>query len=108
MGDQFGPIETDMRKLNSEAVALDPIHCRAICEEIGERLRHILKLEAEIPQRLLTLLERLDELEGAPSIVPTIEDISSLRYRPLDLTTQSNDPRHLFSATSRKLASAGS
>jgi len=57
---------------------LDSGHCRAICEEIGERLRIVLDREAgEIPQRLRLLLDRLAELdaEQAPSIVPAMDDL---------------------------------
>jgi hypothetical protein len=62
---------------NAEALALDHAHCRAICEEIGERLRQVLKPEAlEIPARLLALLDRLAELDEAPSIVPSIDETS--------------------------------
>jgi hypothetical protein len=81
-----------MQKRNGEAAALDPIHCRAICDEIGERLCQILKVEAEIPQRLRALLDKLDDLEPAPSIVPTIDEVSSLpRYNPSAQITRSND-----------------
>jgi hypothetical protein len=108
MFEQLRTTETDMRKHNSEAAALNPIHCRAICDEIGERLRQILKVEAEIPQRLLTLLEKLDELESAPSIVPTMDELSSLpRYNPTALIRRSTDPLDRLTATSRKLASVG-
>jgi hypothetical protein len=63
---------------------LDPTHCRAICDEIGERLGFILKPASDIPPRLLYLIGRLAELEkadlpqleSAPSIVPSIEDMS--------------------------------
>jgi hypothetical protein len=57
---------------------LDSGHCRAICDEIGERLRIILDREAdEIPQRLRLLTDRLAELDGAqaPSIVPAMGDM---------------------------------
>jgi hypothetical protein len=96
-----------MSKRNSEALALDHAHCRAICDEIGERLRQVLKPEAlEIPQRLLTLLDRLAELEQAPSIVPSIDEMSFQRYpEPSARATQSTDLA--LPATNRKLASAG-
>jgi hypothetical protein len=64
---------------------LDHTHCRAICDEIGERLGFILKpATSDIPPRLLYLIGRLAELEkadlpqleSAPSIVPSIEDMS--------------------------------
>jgi hypothetical protein len=62
---------------DAEASALDHTHCRAICEEIGERLRQVLKPEPlEIPRRLLVLLDRLAELDDAPSIVPSVEETS--------------------------------
>ncbi|MHB8268492.1 hypothetical protein [Bradyrhizobium sp.] len=57
---------------------IDSGHCRAICDEIGDRLRILLDKEAgEIPQRLRLLIDRLAELDGAqaPSIVPAMEDI---------------------------------
>ncbi len=54
------------------ALALDHAHCRAICDEIGDRLREVLKPEAmEIPERLRALLDRLAQLDEAPSIVPS-------------------------------------
>jgi hypothetical protein len=56
---------------------IDSEHCRAICDEIGERLRILLDKEAgEIPQRLRFLMDRLAELDRvpAPSIVPAMDD----------------------------------
>jgi hypothetical protein len=61
-------------------LALDSIHSRAICDEIGDRLRIALGREAaEIPSFLARLVDRLAELDRvpAPSIVPSIGDISS-------------------------------
>jgi hypothetical protein len=58
-------------------LALDSTHCRAICDEIGERLRCALSREvSEIPPFLCELVDRLAELErvDAPSIVPSIDD----------------------------------
>jgi len=57
---------------------LDHIHCRAICDEIGERLREVLRREAsEMPPRLLMLLDELAQLDDhGPSIVPSIDEIS--------------------------------
>jgi hypothetical protein len=57
------------------ALNLDHAHCRAICDEIGERLRHAIKMDDEIPQRFVVLLSRLAELERAPSIVPSMDEI---------------------------------
>ena len=95
-----------MTKRNSEALALDHVHCRAICDEIGERLRQVLKPETlEIPQRLLTLLERLALLEQLPSIVPSIDEASFQRFPETSArTTRSADLA--LPATSRKSASA--
>ena len=62
---------------NPQGLALDHAHWRAICDEIGERLGQVLKPEAlEIPERLRALLERLAELEHAPSIVPSSDEMS--------------------------------
>jgi hypothetical protein len=57
---------------------IDSGHCRAICDEIGDRLRILLDKEpGEIPQRLRLLIDRLAELdaEQAPSIVPAMDDM---------------------------------
>ena len=59
-------------------VALDSTHSRAVCDEIGERLRDVLGRDAaEIPSHLRRLVDRLAELERvpAPSIVPEIDDM---------------------------------
>ena len=55
----------------------DSEHCRAICDEIGDRLRDILDRDDQAPSPyLLRLVSRLGELDhDAPSIVPSIEDI---------------------------------
>ena len=58
--------------------ALDSTHSRAICDEIGERLRDALGRQvAEMPLHLRRLVDRLAELDHvpAPSIVPAIDDI---------------------------------
>jgi hypothetical protein len=57
---------------------IDSGHCRAICDEIGDRLRIALDREASAPpQRLQMLIDRLAELEReqAPSIVPAMDDM---------------------------------
>ena len=97
-----------MPNRNAEALALDDAHCRAICDEIGERLREVLKPEAlEIPQRLRELLDRLAQMEQAPSIVPSIDEMSFPRCpEPSGRITRSTDPA--LPATNRRLASAGS
>lgn len=96
-----------LTRRDAEALALDHAHCRAICDEIGERLRQVLKPEAlDIPQRLLALLERLAELEQAPSIVPSNDEMSSRSPEFSTRTRRSAEP--MVSSTNRKLASAGS
>jgi hypothetical protein len=68
---------------------LDHIHCRAICDEIGDRLRDVLGREAsEIPPRLLMLVDKLAELELAPSIVPSIDEMLP-RSGPFDSVKRS-------------------
>jgi hypothetical protein len=57
---------------------IDSTHCRAICDEIGERLRIILDRETTaLPPRLQVLMLRLaaQDLAGSPSILPSIERV---------------------------------
>jgi hypothetical protein len=63
----------------SAALKLNSVHCRAICEEVGERLRILLDREAgAIPPRLQLLVHRLAELDcEAPSIVPAMDDMAA-------------------------------
>ena len=60
-------------------------HCRAICDEIGERLRVILSRDPpDLPVQLRMLMSRLaeqDDIILAPSIVPSIDDM----VRPLNV-----------------------
>ncbi|HXI06097.1 MAG: hypothetical protein ACRC1G_05000 [Bradyrhizobium sp.] len=59
---------------------LDSLHCRAICEEIGERLRIMLDVEASaLPPRLQVLMLRLaaQEMAESPSITPSIADMAA-------------------------------
>jgi hypothetical protein len=79
-----------MPKRNTTKLVLDHIHCRAICDEIGERFRDALRRDTpEIPPRLLLLLDKLAQLEQMPSIVPSLEEISG---------TGVLNPSHLLSA----------
>ncbi|WP_342726890.1 hypothetical protein AAFG07_08640 [Bradyrhizobium sp. B097] len=58
-----------------------PEHARAICEEIGERLRYALQGDyADLPPRLRELVNELalQDFE-APSLVPTMAEMT----RPL-------------------------
>jgi hypothetical protein len=62
----------------SNELRIDSAHCRAICDEIGERLRMILRpATAALPIRLQVLLDRLadQDRELAPSIVPDLDDM---------------------------------
>jgi hypothetical protein len=60
---------------NSE-IEIDRIHCRAITDEIGERLRMAYSplVSPELPPRIQRQLDQLRELdrEESPSIVPSI------------------------------------
>jgi hypothetical protein len=47
---------------NAAELMIDSTHCRAICDEIGERLRDIIKREAsEVPPRLLSITVAFSE-----------------------------------------------
>ena len=61
-----------------DAVQISSRHCRAICEEVGERLRqHIDRTQTAPSQRIMMLLRELELRETEmPSIVPSLEDIS--------------------------------
>ena len=62
-----------------DAMSIDSKHCRAICDEVGERLRqHLDRNLTAPPQRILALLRELElsELES-PSIVPSFEDMNA-------------------------------
>ena len=59
-------------------VRISSRHCRAICDEVGERLRQYLDRSSTAPsQKIMALLRELalSELE-APSIVPSLEDMT--------------------------------
>jgi hypothetical protein len=67
-----------MSKKNAADIRIDHTHSRAICDEIGERLRQALRQESVgLPPRLQLLVDRLAELDGAaaPSIVPSFDDM---------------------------------
>ena len=61
------------------SIQIDAVHLRAICDEIGDRLREILRRETShvLPPRLNDLMQQLAKahFEFAPSIVPSLEDI---------------------------------
>jgi predicted transcriptional regulator len=68
-----------MSAKSSLTIQIDPIHSRAICEEIGERLRDMLQRHGmpELPSNLQRLMQRLAEADDeiSPSIAPSLEDI---------------------------------
>jgi hypothetical protein len=57
-------------------LTLNEEHCRAICLEIGERLRFAMGENLPMPRNLSRLMDRLKELDqtDSPSIVPSIEN----------------------------------
>ncbi len=62
----------------SSQLQIDSLHCRAICDEIGERLQTMLRPDAaNLPPRLQVLMDRLtvQDREPAPSIVPDLDDM---------------------------------
>jgi hypothetical protein len=64
------------------SINLDHIHCRAICDEIGERLHYILRQDtSELPPHLKYLMARLAEAdrEPSPSLVPSTEEMMAGR-----------------------------
>jgi hypothetical protein len=64
--------------MSAGRATIESEHCRAICDEIGDRLREILSRDAPEPSAyLLQLLSRFEQ--EAPSVVPTLEDMQ--RYR---------------------------
>jgi hypothetical protein len=75
---RVGMLDLVMSKKNAADIRIDHIHSRAICDEIGDRLRQALKRESvELAPRLQLLVDRLAELDGAaaPSIVPAFDDM---------------------------------
>ena len=64
--------------IDHENLRLDHNHCRAICDEIGERLREAMAPKSvKTPPQLQRLIDRLGELDDVPSpgIVPVMEDL---------------------------------
>jgi hypothetical protein len=57
-------------------IQIDEMHCEAIRQEIGERLRIELRGNAPMPLSLVRLIARLPELDhhDSPSIVPSLDD----------------------------------
>jgi hypothetical protein len=62
----------------STNIQIDTVHSSAICEEIGYRLSRILKGDSsELPPYFRELLDRFrqQDLESAPSLVPSLHDM---------------------------------
>lgn len=63
-------------------IDIDHTHSRAIVQEIGERLRGLLREETELPSNLKGQMERLRDMDDAsPSIVPG-EEKDDFRSKP--------------------------
>ena len=65
---------------------IDSSHCRAICDEIGDRLRAMLDRDSPaLPLRLRLLMDRLAEQDSefAPSIAPSMDDMV---WQPVPIT----------------------
>ncbi len=63
-------------------ILIDDDHARAICDEVGERLRIWLKrdMPTSLPPHLQRLIEQLaaTDHDMAPSIVPSLDDIQNI------------------------------
>lgn len=71
------------------AIRIDSKHTRAICDEIGWRLRKTLVADyATLPHALAVLLDRFIDIDltiDAPSLAPAMDDLSEpteTRYEP--------------------------
>ncbi len=67
-------------------VRIDSSNCRAICEEIGERLRIVLDREASaLPPNLQVLMLRLaaQDLAEPPPIAPAMDGMAEVRTAPV-------------------------
>ena len=68
-----------MLMMTGADLQIDTIHARAICDEIGERLRGILcrETDRDLPPRLRYLMEQLVKAddEASPSIVPSLDEM---------------------------------
>ena len=67
---------------------IDSTHCRAICDEIGERLYAMLSRESPaMPRHLQLLMDRLaaQDRETSPSIAPSMDDMVWQKAGPIEL-----------------------
>jgi hypothetical protein len=74
-----------MSTTTGTTLRIDAVHARAICDEIGDQLRGMLRRQVsrELPPRLKELMEHLRRLDdqAAPSIVPSLD--MTIRERPI-------------------------
>jgi hypothetical protein len=72
--------ERAMAARTGVSIRIDTGHARAICDEIGDRLRACLDREMPegLPARLQELVDRLAAADHrtAPSIVPSLDDMT--------------------------------
>lgn len=70
----FGRVHRNEGSAMSNPINIDQIHSQAICQEIGERLRDLMRTEVELPASLRKQVDQICTLEGqSPSIVPAAE-----------------------------------
>jgi hypothetical protein len=73
----FGPARNHRRDFSmQDQFQIDKVHARAICTEIGERLRQVLSRdEMELPASLESRLDRLrgQDEDYSPSIIPSMD-----------------------------------
>jgi hypothetical protein len=76
-----------MSTTTGTTLRIDTVHARAICDEIGDQLRGMLRRQVsrELPPRLKELMEHLRRLDDqtAPSIVPSLDDMTIRGRRPI-------------------------
>jgi hypothetical protein len=75
------------------SLQIDAIHARAICDEIGDRLRNILdrELSHELPPRLRDLMAQLAKADNtaSPSIAPSLDEM--MQPAPVALLRRAQD-----------------
>ena len=75
----------------SSAIHINGKHARAICDEIGERLRETLErtMPHHLPPRLQELIDLLVAADriSAPSIVPSLDEVPSAAIPEASSTT---------------------
>jgi len=68
------------------SLQIDAVHTRAICDEIGDRLRDVLRCQVshELPPRLQYLMEQLAKADAAvsPSIAPSLDEMMISQMPP--------------------------